>query len=329
MTYCTVEPIKEKHIEDAAKLFAENYRAERKSTPLLPSKYGNCETIMPWLGDQAKKTPGVVALANKKLTGYLIGKLIPSWRGRRSAFVPFWAHAVTGKKRKRIFRQMYTQLSSDWTANGCYAHLISVLANDKTLIETLFWFGFGMAVIDSLRDLSDVQSKHADIEIRRGNLDDIETILSLSQEFRRYMAGSPIFMALTEKSSKKYNEEWLAKPSNAIWLGSYKNDILAYMEIGSVNENFVISDEKTAWIQGAYTKEHLRSQGVGAALLKQALNWAKSKGYEKCAVDFEGENILGSMFWLKYFKPICFSLVRHIDQRIGWAHKDRNIEHFW
>jgi GNAT superfamily N-acetyltransferase len=67
------------------------------------------------------------------------------------------------------------------------------------------------------------------------------------------------------------------------------------------------------WIQGAYTKEHLRGKGIGSALLKQALKWARSQGYGRCAVDFEAENVLACAFWLRYFEPTCFSLVRHIN----------------
>jgi hypothetical protein len=33
-------------------------------------------------------------------------------------------------------------------------------------------------------------------------------------------------------------------------------------------------------------------------------------------VSFEPMNLLGTRFWLKYFKPVCFSVVRHIDDRL-------------
>ncbi|KPL16004.1 hypothetical protein AMJ74_00200 [candidate division WOR_3 bacterium SM1_77] len=329
MNHYELKSMKKEHLEDAARLFADNYRTERGRMPILPPRYENHNTVLPLLGKLIQKAPGVVALKNGNLSGYLIGQLLPAWRGRRSTFVPFWAHAVTGKKRRMILQYMYAHLSSNWTANGCFTHLISVLANDKEMLDTLFWFGFGMAVIDSIRDFSDLQSPLADIEVRRASLDDLEIILLLSQEFRRYMAGPPIFMPLVEKSSKKYNEKWLSNPANALWLGLYKKEAVAYMEIGSLNEDYVITDEKTVWIQGAYTKEHLRGKGFGAALLKCALDWAQAQGYEKCAVDFEGENILASAFWLRHFRPTCFSLVRQVDERIGWAHKDRADEHFW
>ncbi len=329
MTLCKIESFEEKYVEDAAKLFAERYRAEREYLPLLPSRYTNYNAIVPFLSGQIKKTPGVVALNNGKLTGYLIGQSLHFWRGRRSVFVPFWAHSVEGENRKEIYQQMYAYLSSEWVVNGYFTHMISVLAHDEEIIDTLFWLGFGMVAVDAMRDLRNIQGPVADVEIQLATLDDLDVVVSLNHELARYLTGPPIFMAMTEKRSKEYHEKWLSKPSHLLWLASCEGQVVSYMRICPLNEDSVITDEKTAWIEGAYTKEHMRGKGIGTALLNQALKWAQSQNYRRCAVDFEGENVLASAFWLRYFKPICFSLIREVDKRIGWAHKDRNIKHFW
>lgn len=309
-----LKPFTEKYVEDAARLFAERHRAERKHAKLLPPRHEEYNTIAPLLSDQIKKTPGVVTIENGKLTGYVVEQLIPSWRGRRSAFVPFWGHAVAGKNRKKNYQQMYTHLSPQWIANGCYTHLISVLAYDREIINTLFWLGFGMAVIDTMRDCSDIQNPVADVEIRRATINDVDTVVSLDHELAQYLAGPPIFMAMTEKRGREYHEKWLSKPLHSLWLASYEGKVVSYMKMCPLDEDHLITDEKTIWIQGAYTKEHLREKGIGSALLKQALQWARSQGYERCAVDFEAENVLAGAFWLRYFEPTCFSLVRHINK---------------
>jgi GNAT superfamily N-acetyltransferase len=228
---------------------------------------------------------------------------------------------------------MYAHLSSKWIANGCFIHLVTVLAHDQEMIDSLFWLGFGMVAVDALRDLHNVHEGRpsTEVEIRRADLDDLELVMSLNAEYQRYMAGSPIYLALVNRSEKGYHEKWLSNPSNALWLASYEGEIVSYMKIGPFSEDaaYVISDEKTASITGAYTKENHRGKGIGTTLLNQSLSWARSEGYERCAVDFEPENVLGSSFWLKHFKPICFSLIRQIDHRIAWAHKNRKDEHFW
>jgi hypothetical protein len=58
---------------------------------------------------------------------------------------------------------------------------------------------------------------------------------------------------------------------------------------------------------------------MGSALLNHLLAWAGSAGYERCAVDFETQNVAGARFWLKYFRPVCYSLVRSIE--LGGMHE--------
>ncbi len=329
MNCCEIKPFEEKYVEDAARLFADTYRAAREHTPLLPSRYEDANVVLPLLTESIHTTPGVVAIENGKPSGYLIGRLLCAWRGRRSVFVPFWAQTVTGEKQKKIYQQMYMQLSNEWIMNGCFTHLISVLVNNEEIIDTLFWLGFGMAVVDTMRDFSDVHGPTADVEIRRANLDDLDVVVSLDHELARFLAGPPIFVAMTEKRSKEYHEKWLSKPTHALWLASDKGEVVSYMKICPLNEDYLITDEKTAWIQGAYTKEHLRGKGIGTALLKRSLHWAQSQGYERCAVDFESENVLASAFWTRHFQPVCFSLIRQINKQIAWAHKDRKDENIW
>ena len=324
-----IRPFEEKYVEAAAKLFAENFQIERKKVSFLPERFEDYKTVVPLLRNYIKKTPGVVAVKNDRLVGYMIGSLLPNWQGRRSVFVPVWGHSVREENRRRILEQMYAFISSHWVANGCFTQLVTVLAQDQEIIETLFWLGFGMAAIDAMQEIKEIQGPVADIEIRKATKDDLATILSLHHEHQRYMADSPIYTAMVEKRSREYYEKRLSNPSNTLWFGLYQGKVIAYMIIMPLTEEYLITDEKTAWVQGAFTQEHLRSKGIGTALLKHSLAWAKAQGYVRCAVDFEGENLLGSRFWLKYFKPICFSLIRQIDQRIGWAHAKRADEHFW
>jgi len=51
-------------------------------------------------------------------------------------------------------------------------------------------------------------------------------------------------------------------------------------------------------------------------LLDHALKSAQTSGYERCSVSFEPMNVLGTRFWLKYFNPVCLSMLRQIDDRV-------------
>ncbi len=327
LTTYKIESFNEEHLEDASRLFTSQYRAERECTSVLPSRFETASSISPLLKNLVRRSPGVVALSRNKVLGFLIGQVIPSWRGKRSVYVAEWAHAAVGRKRRRIFQHMYAQLSAEWVADGCLTHLVTVLAHDQELADSLFWLGFGMVAVDALRDLHNVNEgkPSPDVQIRRASLDDTELAISLSAEYQRYMAESPIYLASANSAENGYHERWLSNPLYALWLASHEGEVVAYMKIGPFSEDaaYIISDKKTASITGAYTKEHHRGKGIGTTLLNHSLSWARSKGYERCAVDFEPENVLGSSFWLRHFKPICFSLIRHVDQRIALAHKNR------
>ena len=34
-------------------------------------------------------------------------------------------------------------------------------------------------------------------------------------------------------------------------------------------------------------------------------------------------NVLAARFWLSHFWPVCYSLVRRVDEKIAWAHERR------
>jgi len=88
-------------------------------------------------------------------------------------------------------------------------------------------------------------------------------------------------------------------------LGPAKDDVSA-----------IIFDEKTTSIYLAYTWEAMRGKDIATALLDHALNSARNNGYERCAVDFESMNLLGTRFWLRHFSPVCLSLLRYVDERV-------------
>jgi GNAT superfamily N-acetyltransferase len=90
------------------------------------------------------------------------------------------------------------------------------------------------------------------------------------------------------------------------------------MRLGPADDDVctIIVDEKTTSIYAAFAKEEIRRKGIATALLDHALKSAQASGYERCAVSFEPMNLLGTRFWLKYFKTVCISVFRHIDDRV-------------
>ena len=328
ISYETV-PFTTAYVEDAARLFSRNYRAARKQISSMPACHESHERIVPLLADIITRSPGVVALHDGELLGYLVGQVLPEWRGCRTAYAPFWAHAVAEKSQEQIYRHLYSHLAAQWIANGCFMHLITTLAHNRDARDALSWLGFGMVVVDTMRDISRIHAPAVDISIEQARVNDLETIVALDQDLAKYLAGPPMFMPVVEQRGRSYHEEWLRKTSHALWLASYAGETVAFLKMCPIDVDYLVTDERTVWIQGAYTKEHARGKGIGTALLDHALGWARGQSYERCAVDFESDNTLACRLWLKHFRPVCFSFARRVDPRIAWAHAGREDRDFW
>lgn len=74
-------------------------------------------------------------------------------------------------------------------------------------------------------------------------------------------------------------------------------------------------------IEHVFTDAEARGSGVGTALLRHGIAWAREAGYDRCSVDWEPSNLLGSRFWNgNGFRPISYWLTRRLDERIAWTH---------
>jgi GNAT superfamily N-acetyltransferase len=212
---------------------------------------------------------------------------------------------------------MYARLSAQWIADGLGLHAITLLANDRSGIESWQWLGFGFAGVDGIRALNPVEAAAAQVEIRQAGMEDVATVSFFVQALEQHLTSAPIFWIHDMGDCRG----WLNDPARAVWLAHDGQAAIGCMAIGPANSDAcaVIQDDKTASITMAFTRESARNKGVAMALLSRSLEWARSQGYERCAVDFEAMNFLASRFWLKGFEPVCYSLMRCIDERVASA----------
>lgn len=219
-----------------------------------------------------------------------------------------------------------------WIERGCFTHVIILLLTDKDITDSWFWNNFGLCTVDAIRELIPIEADEPkDVAIGEANKNNIDKLFELMQELKRYPAGPSILQPLLQIEDKNKIESMLSNEIFKIWVATIDGQIIGFIkaEIGANDAYLIVQDEKTISITGAYIKKDFRSRGIGKPLLKRVINWAIENGYERCSVDFESANIYGAQFWMKYFKPICYSLIRHVDERIAWANKDRKLSSFW
>jgi GNAT superfamily N-acetyltransferase len=311
-------PLQEEHIEDAAALVSSRYKGLCKQETLLPHRYQEVSNLVPLLQNIRQAVePGVAAIHKGQLVGFLISWLMPNFRGKRSVYSPEWANGAKLDNSQYIYEEMYSHIAAEWIADKFVAHYISIFANDVDAIQAWHRLGFGMLGIDAVRGMDPLTGVDQDIIIRPAGTQDLDQVLELNNGLRQYMIGSPAFF-IANKFNKEYFEEWIADPNKVIWLACANEKPVAFFKMGPANDDVatIIFEEKTTSIYGAFTKEKYRGKGIASALLDHGLGAARNLGYKRCAVDFESMNLLGTRFWLKHFRPVCFSLVRYVDERV-------------
>lgn len=312
-----IVPFSDNHLENAAVLVATRYRTERDLNKSLPARFEDADAVASLLQDYTKKRTGVVALREGRLVGFLTYMLL---LGRRIAYVPDWGHAADSVDRRETYRAMYASVARYWVTNGYFTHAATVLAHEREAMDAWVSLGFGMIEMNALRDVSPVAGGMVDIEIRRARPEDIDLVMALRVAMERHLAAAPVFIPPIINRGRDFRQQRLSDSANAFWLAYRDEDAVAFMELVPSSRLGVVMpvfDETTVTITGAFTKEGIRHRGIGTALLNHSLDWARSIGYDHCAVEFESTNIIGSRFWQRRgFKPVCYSLNRHIDERI-------------
>lgn len=322
-----IVPFSEDHVEDAASMVAARYRVERSLTPFLPPRFENPDALLLRLRNLAQGAPGVAAKQDGTLVGFLLAYLSP-FRGVRTAYSPDFGHAADPVDRRDIYRGMYASLSRYWLAHGCFSHAVTLFAHEREAIDAWYSVGFGLTVIDALRDVGHGDLALAGVEIHRATPEDVDLITPLALALRRHLAAPPIFIPLIIEERRDDLMRWLSESANALWVAFQDSDAVAFLRLEPSGFDVLpTSEESTVSISGAFTKEAVRGQGLGMALLNQALNWARLAGYKHCSVDFESANIPSSRFWLgRGFEPVCHSLTRQVDDRLSWAGEGRDTE---
>ena len=94
MTKLEIVTLTESHLEDAAHLVSRRYAALREQAPDLPSRYGDCDILLPMLQDLIEAGPGVAALSGCDLVGFLAAFPIPGCRGLPAVISPEWGNGA-------------------------------------------------------------------------------------------------------------------------------------------------------------------------------------------------------------------------------------------
>ncbi len=311
-----VVPMDASHLEAAAALVVAGYRGLLRRRPAMPERWGRPESIRTLLGSLLECGSALALVHDGRLTAFLGAVDVDDARGAWT-YTPEWAHGSGEAGRIGAYHALYAAHAERSIGRGRRTHGISVFDGDAGATEALARLGFGLVVVDAIRDLSPVRPAPAArrIRVRRGVPADIDAVVELDDALWRYLAGPPIFAAVQGGDDRAELLARLEDVATATLLAEESGRVVAYLRIGPSRDNActVVRDPATACIDAAFTLDEWRRHDVATLLLDAALRWARDAGYARCSVDFETANASGRGFWLgRGFRPVVVSSMRTV-----------------
>lgn len=306
-------PFHEDHIPQAAALFIENFKLQRQAVPCLPERMTDQKLVEEMIARRMAACGGIALVEGERLLGYLGWYISGSFRdtGRKGAYVPEWGHAVAPERRASIYRLLYRKAAGLWTEAGCQVHAITLLAADRSAVDTWFWNGFGLTVVDALRSMDPLCAPApAGLSLVRAVPEDVGRISEIEAEHWRHYSGPPIYMAANHANTEAELQELLQDTRNTLWMALDDERVAAYVRFEPPDSVAVADTEDTIWIKSAYTRPEYRGRGAMPALIDAGLHDYRQRGCTRCGVDFESFNPEAAAFWPRYFEPIALSVVR-------------------
>jgi GNAT superfamily N-acetyltransferase len=320
--FVKIRPFTSVYLNDAVRLFGGNYRKLREKIPELPGKYGEIKIIKPMLAEMVKKHTAAAVLSKGRLVGYMTGySRIKALKGSANGvYVPEWAHAVAnGGKKDEIYFELYKYMAKKWVEQSCHTHILTYFANDKVPKKLFNEFCFGLLCMDGIRSLGRIRTKSIKgVKCRQAGKHDLPGLIIISKMLIDYLNDSPIFLNRSYRNilKREYKERFFGKGVKTFVAeknGSIISCIRAVVDEGNCLK---VDASGTLGINFGYTVENQRRNGTASMVLNELLKWGRANGMQRCTVDFETQNREGREFWLKYFKPVCYSIMRKVDDRI-------------
>jgi GNAT superfamily N-acetyltransferase len=313
-----IVPFQGKYIEEAAAMFAARFKQQRQAVPILPARMEDpsvTATLLEWLMGQQT---GLAAFENGNLVGYLGWLQAREFRGtqRTGAYCPEWGHAAAADRQALVYRALYREAAALWAAAGAQVHAITLLADDENVINTWFWNGFGLTVVDAVRPLSEAlrpdTALPVGVLVRKASASDVENLTALDSEHCRHYGEPPTLMVPPRPETAQDFVKFIGTPPNSIWLVIHGGEPAGFMRfqarISGASE--IVCGDGVIGITGAYVRQQHRGAGLAASLLNSAMHDYRRQGFTCCAVDFESFNPEAAAFWTRFFTPVALSVIR-------------------
>ena len=307
--------VNKNYIDESVKMVTTAYDKEREVVQILPDDNFR-DYFYSAINRLFTQGTGLAAFNRNRLVGFLSGVPVDKFHGTRPGiYCPIYGHGAVEDNQSEIYRGLYEQAAKMWVVKNLSTHAITMFSHQQDLINTFFWQGFGMRCIDAIRKTSTINVQNSAVYIKKSTLKDAEKLADIHAQLNHYLRQSPMFM-INKKDTDEVQKhiQFLQEKNCHEWV-AYRNDVpIGCIKIQPMAETFVSDHPSVMNIKWMYVVEGERRTGAGTLLLNTLQEWLLQHKYPLCGVDYESINPLGSRFWMKYFTPYTYSLVRKIDE---------------
>lgn len=315
-------------------LLAARHRGDRARLPMLDPAFEDSGTAETAVRETWKATgEGAVALQGGRIIGYCMARrlFIPETEmaaifvpPRAVAIPPFGHAAAAGQDATAVYRALYACLAEEWVRDGLLVHRVEVMAGDREVEEAWLSLGFGRAMTAATRPTEQpVEGRAAEVTIERATPGDLETVYGLSQELAAHHRRAPMFWANPAEAQgamRRFIQGTLASeiPTFLAREGGRAVGMQSFLVPGFAPESLP-AGQRLYLFEGVVS-ERARSSGVGTALLRASMAWARGAGYALCTLHWAAGNYSGAPFWLGHgFVPVQHTMERRVDERTLWG----------
>lgn len=300
------------HIDGAAQLFAGHVQ-DSAVGHLMDTEMHGPAAWRPWVQWLCGTGTGIALMDGDRMAGYMLGLPIDTFLGDvPGIYCPEYGHGAVNSS---VYPELYRAAAERWVARGYMTHAVSVQAGDDHVKETLYWQGFGLHVVDAVLPGMSLPAgtPHPDdgIRIRLASERDMDALNRLMGKHWGHLKASPVFAGWVKAEDIR---DWMRNENRFAVAAEDSAGVRACMLAAEPGEDSsaLVQGEDVIGIGGAYVADSMRGHGLARRMLEALLAEAARRGYRRCVVDFEAGNIEARQFWLKYFIPVSFSVLRRI-----------------
>jgi GNAT superfamily N-acetyltransferase len=322
MTSWSVSPTEPSMAAEGFALFRAAYGRARHANPLLPALTPEHEARLHGRVERAFARGGVAAWRGGSMAGYMVAGPSFDFRGLVAALVPEFGHAAAPGAGAAVYGPLYAASADRWVREGIQLHLIGHLSADATAAAALVDLGFGAVVAERLRGVGDLVPAEACADVEHVDPGaPWDAYAPLAAEHAAYYRQSPLFLHKDDTiATAKAELEEHRRAGDQLFVDRTGGEARAYLVVGpchGISEGRLLAGTRTAQVRAAYAAPSARGRGIGRALLRRAVVWAREAGFVRVFVEHETANLEGGGFWRRHFTPFLVFSMRYVERTLG------------